>query len=326
VAPAAEAVVVEGEPGLPGLIGLGLLAAALFSSTFVLNRAMSLAGGPWAWNAALRYIDMAVLMAGWIAVRGGLAALGRVWRLFRRRLGFWLVAGGIGFGVFYSGICLAADHAPGWLVAATWQLTILATPLVLRAFGQRVPARGVLFAVLIVLGIAVLNLRGLAAGMPLGQELAACLPVLVAAFAYPLGNQMLNRARFGRQDPEGVLRDPAASVLLMTLGAMPVFALVLLAVRPPAPSAGQLVSTALVALLAGCCATTLFLRARNATADPYRIAAVDATQAGEVGFALLGEVALLGATLPDAAGWAGLAAVTIGLVGFVLAAGRRRGG
>src|SRR5579875_3968867 len=109
----------------------------------------------------------------------------------------------------------------------------------------------------------------------------------------------------------------------MTLGSLPVFALVLVAVRPSAPSAAQFVSTALVALLAGCCATTLFLRARNASSDPYRIAAVDATQAGEVGFALLGEVALLGAALPDAAGWAGLAAVTAGLVGFVLASGPR---
>lgn len=320
---AAEAVAVEGEPGLPGLVGLGLLAAALFSSTFVLNRAMSLAGGAWAWNAALRYIDMAVLMAGWVAFRGGASALGRAWRLFRRRLGFWLAAGGIGFGVFYTGICYAADHAPGWMVAATWQLTILATPLVLRGFGQRVPMRGVLFAVLIVLGIAVLNARALTGGVPLRQALAACLPVLVAAFAYPLGNQMLNRARHGGLDPERVLRDPAAAVLLMTLGALPVFGLVLLAVRPGPPSPGQLVSTGLVAVLAGCCATTLFLRARNSSADPYRIAAVDATQAGEVGFALLGEVVLLGGTLPDAAGWAGLAAVTAGLVGFVLAAGRR---
>lgn len=324
MAPAAGALVVEREPRLPGLIGLGLLAAALFSSTFVLNRAMSLAGGPWAWNAALRYVDMAVLMSAWVAFRGGMHALGRVGRLFRRRLGFWLAAGGIGFGVFYSAICFAADHAPGWLVAATWQLTILATPLVLRAFGQRVPLRGVLFAVLIVLGIAVLDLRGLAAGMPLQEELEACVPVLIAAFAYPIGNQMLNRARFGRLDPDGVLRDPAASVLLMTLGALPVFAAVLLAVRPGPPSAGQFASTALVALLAGCCATTLFIRARNASADPYRIAAVDATQAGEVGFALLGEVTLLGAALPDAAGWSGLAAMTIGLVGFVLASGPRR--
>jgi drug/metabolite transporter (DMT)-like permease len=322
VTPATEAIAAEREPGLPGLVGLGLLAAALFSSTFVLNRAISLGGGPWEWNAALRYVDMAVLMAGWIAWRRGPRALAAVWRLFRARLGFWLTAGGIGFGVFYTGICYAADHAPGWLVAATWQLTILATPLVLRAFGQRVPLRGILFAIVILLGIALLNLHALLAGLPVRRALATCLPVLIAAFAYPTGNQLLNRARHGNLDPEGTLRDPAAAVLLMTAGALPVFAATLLVTRPPAPGTGQLVSTFLVAILAGCCATTLFLRARNSTTDAYRIAAVDATQAGEVGFALLGEILILNAPLPDLPTWTGLTAVTAGLVGFVLSSRR----
>ena len=37
------------------LIGIGVLAALFFSSTFVLNRAMSLDGGSWVWSASLRY-------------------------------------------------------------------------------------------------------------------------------------------------------------------------------------------------------------------------------------------------------------------------------
>ena len=158
----------EGEPGLPRLIGLGLVAAALFSSTFVLNRAMSLAGGSWAWNAALRYIDMAVLMAGWVAFRGGVRTLGPGVAAVPAAARL-LADGGRDRvrGFLQPASASPPNHAPGWLVAATWQLTILATPLVLRAFGQRVPMRGVLFAVLIVLGIAVLNARGLAAGLPL---------------------------------------------------------------------------------------------------------------------------------------------------------------
>jgi drug/metabolite transporter (DMT)-like permease len=295
-----------------------LLAAALFSSTFILNRAVSLAGGPWVWNAVLRYADMAVLMAGWILLRGGLPRLTAVLRVFHRRLGLWLLAGGVGFGVFYLGICYAADHAPGWIVAATWQCTIVATPLVLRCFGSQVPRRGILFGFVILAGIALLNAGAIADGLPAGQIVAACGPVLLAAFAYPIGNQLLNRARHSGRDT-AVLQDSVACVLLLTLGSMPVLLLALLFVMPSAPGTGQLVSTALVALIAGCGATTLFLHARNRSADPYSIAAVDATQAAEVGFALLGEVVLLGGTLPDVAGWAGLAAVTTGLVGFVLA-------
>jgi hypothetical protein len=72
------------------------------------------------------------------------------------------------------------------------------------------------------------------------------------------------------------------------------------------------------ALVAGCLATTLFLRARNRSTDPFRIAVVDATQAGDLAFALAGEIVLLGAALPGAAGWLGLGAVTAGLAGFIV--------
>jgi hypothetical protein len=36
------------------LLAIGVLAALFFSSTFLLNRAMSLAGGHWVWSAGLR--------------------------------------------------------------------------------------------------------------------------------------------------------------------------------------------------------------------------------------------------------------------------------
>ncbi len=114
------------------LLGLGLLAAALFSVTFILNRSMSLSGGHWAWSASLRYLDTAALLMLWIVLRHGVPYLAALLRLFRRQLGFWLVAGSIGGGVFYGSICYAAGHAPAWVVAATWQVTVLATPLVLR--------------------------------------------------------------------------------------------------------------------------------------------------------------------------------------------------
>ncbi|MDF1486061.1 multidrug resistance efflux transporter family protein [Ramlibacter sp. H39-3-26] len=305
-------------PGVPRLVGLGLLAAALFSSTFVLNRAMSLGGGHWVWSASLRYAVMAVLLGGWLLFARGPRYLARVLGLFRRRLRFWLLAGGVGFGVFYACCCFAADHAPGWVVAATWQSTILATPIVLRLFGTRVPLRGLAFLAFIALGIVVLNTQPLSAGMPLPQALAGVLPVLVAAFAYPIGNQMLNRARHGGGEDTALLADPIAAVFLMTLGALPLFAVLVLAVQPPPPGAGQVGATAVVALVAGCLATTLFLYARNLSSDAYKIAAVDATQAGEVGFALVGEMLLLGASAPDALGWIGLAAIMCGLVGFAL--------
>ena len=77
--------------GMPRLLGLGLLATALFSVTFVLNRAMSLGGGHWVWSASLRYFDTALLLGGWLLVRRGQRYFIDVLRLFWRRLGFWLL-------------------------------------------------------------------------------------------------------------------------------------------------------------------------------------------------------------------------------------------
>lgn len=303
-------------PPMTRLLGLGLLAAALFSVTFVLNRAMSVQGGHWAWSAALRYVDMAVLLAAWVAARRGPGHLATVVREFFRRLRFWLGTGGIGFGVFYAGCCFAADHAPGWIVAATWQITILVSPLVLRGFGLAVPLRGVAFLALTFVGIAAVNAQRMAEGVTAEQILFGVVPVLVAAIAYPVGNQLLNRARHQSGAQAALLADPAVAVLLPTLGSLPFFALLLLVTAPPPPSSGQVAATAVVALFAGCFATALFLHARNLSNDPYRIAAVDATQAGEVGFALIGEMLLLGAPLPGLWGWLGLAATTAGLIGF----------
>ncbi|MEJ1975712.1 MAG: multidrug resistance efflux transporter family protein [Acetobacteraceae bacterium] len=191
-------------PGLPGLVGLGLLAAALFSSTFVLNRSVSLAGGPWVWSAALRYVDMAVLLIGWIGLAarrgpaaGGVAAVlvsdgvlaGRGRHRVRRVLRLHLLRG-----------------RPRAWVDRRRDVAVHDFGHADRIMGVREPraARGVLFAVVIVLGIGVLNAHAFAGGA--GARLAAILPVLVAAFAYPLGNQLLNRARHGLQDPDGVLR------------------------------------------------------------------------------------------------------------------------
>lgn len=305
-------------PSMPRLLALGLLAAAMFSTNFVLNRAISLGGGNWVWSAALRYIDTALLLGAWLFCTRGAKYFCSVSSLFRRKLRFWLLAGGIGYGLFYACLCYAANHAPAWITATTFQLTILASPFVLRAFGKRVPIHGIAFLVLIFLGVIIINAERLLAGISLRQVLAGVFPTFIAAFVYPIGNQLLSEAKHAGGENAKIWADPIACVFLMTIGSLPVFLLLLLAVMPPPPSGAQLLSTAIIALFAGCLATTLFLYARNLSNDPYRIAAVDATQAGEVGFTLLGEMIFLAAPLPNLLGWLGLSAVIGGLLGFTL--------
>lgn len=303
------------------LILIGILSAAFFSSTFILNRAMSLEGGHWVWSACLRYAFMLVFLVFGLLLSGRVAVLGRLFRVYCRHWRFWTLAGTTGFGVFYAMICFSASYAPGWVVATTWQTTILATPLVLLLFGRRTPAKALLFIGLIFAGIVLVNVEH-AITSSVDDLLLGALPVLVAAIAYPLGNQMVWEAQKGGHKRIPDIRDPALNnafsrIILLTIGSIPFWILLLLLTSPAAPTTGQWFNTALVALLSGVVATGLFLHARHLAADSYEISAIDATQSTEVVFSLLGEVLLLGGLLPGVPGFAGIALTVTGLVFYV---------
>jgi drug/metabolite transporter (DMT)-like permease len=305
------------------LLVRGVLAGLFFSATFVLNRAMSQAGGHWVWSAALRYLFMLLLLVVALAATGQRAVIGASLRLFRSHLAFWSLAGGIGFGAFYGLLCLAAAYAPGWVVATSWQSTILATPIVLLAFGRPVPARGLAFTALVFAGIALVTAEQAAAASA-REVLLGALPVLLAAFAYPLGNQLVWEARRGARWRVPHLDDPLldhdlARVLLLVLGSMPCWVVLVAVARPPPPTGGQVGRTALVALLSGLVATTLFLSARHRARTAYELAAVDATQASEVIFSVAGEVLLLGGAPPGPLGAAGIAVALSGLGLYLMA-------
>jgi hypothetical protein len=48
---------------MPKLISIGLLSGLFFSSTFILNRLMSMEGGHWVWSGSLRYAYMILMLA-----------------------------------------------------------------------------------------------------------------------------------------------------------------------------------------------------------------------------------------------------------------------
>ena len=303
------------------LIFIGILSAFFFSSTFVLNRAMSLQGGSWVWTASLRYAYMLVILSAWLVAAGKSRVLKAVLAAYLRNWCFWTAAGSIGFGAFYSLLTFSASFAPGWVVATTWQSTILATPLVLLMFGKRVPLKGVLFTALIFLGIVLVTYEQ-ATSASARAIMLGILPVIGAAFAYPIGNQLLWEARHGRtrlipriNDP--VLDDSVGRVLIMVLGSLPFWVVLVLSQHPPAPSIGQWVNTAVVAVLSGVIATTLFFHARHRAQTPFELSAVDATQSTEVIFSLLGEIIFLHGSFPGVAGSVGIALSVIGLVLYV---------
>ena len=377
------------------LILLGLLAGAFFSSTFVLNEVMSAAGGHWFWSASLRYAFMWLILTAIIIMQHGFGRIKELMTVFLQHWGFWCITGSIGFGVFYTGICYAADHVAGWVVAATFMFTVVASLLVLLAFGQRFDKKFIAYALLVFIGVVLVNIsEGLHAASLLNADavpmkdmlLYGALPALVAAFSYPIGNQLVwqvsYNARKRSAEPTSNLRNdihaneignktssliteapvlsadmshavdmvdtfnisqptqnsPTSSlqnliaripaikttllqnafnkVWLMTLGSLPFWLVLGLVVHPDLPDTKQIFNTLLVALLAGVAATSIFLYAREKAETSSEVAGVDATQASEVIFALIGGMLLLNNTLPSAMGLIGIGLIIIGLILF----------
>ncbi|AHJ12526.1 DMT family transporter [Sulfurospirillum multivorans] len=302
------------------LIALGLLSALFFSSTFVLNRLMSLEGGHWIWSASLRYAFMILFLLIVIRLFQGKKPLHALFKLFAEHWLFWTVAGSIGFGCFYALLCFSADYAPAWVIAATWQLTIIASLFVLMLFGRTFPKRIWIFSTIIVIGVGLINTSHITT-FHFVEFAKGAFPVLIAAFCYPFGNQLVWESKHGHKlfpkIDSPLLENAFNKVFLLCLGSLPFWVVLVAFINPPMPSMGQVLNTSLVALLAGVVATTLFLLARHQAHKSSELAAVDATQASEVIFALLGEMLFLGAALPNAQAWAGMSLVFVGLGFFI---------
>ncbi|MCG8920188.1 multidrug resistance efflux transporter family protein [Actinokineospora sp. PR83] len=300
--------------GLPAAMGLGLLSALFFSVSFVANRGLSVGGGAWEWTAALRYLITLPVFAAVVGFRGGLGPVGAA---LRAAPGRWLLWGTVGFGLFYAPLCFAADSAPGWVVAAVWQVTIVCG-MVLAPVLYRDPARRRIPPVALVLSLVVLGgvaLTVLEAPGGLGWSVViGVVAVLVGAVAYPVGNRK-------SMDLGGGL-DTFQRVLALTVGSLPGW--VVLAVvggaRTGLPSGTQVVGTALVALSSGVVATALFFAATRRVRDnPVHLAAVEATQAGEVVFVAVAEPLVLGGAAPGAVAWLGIVVIALGVVGYAVA-------
>lgn len=304
------------------LLLLGALAGAFFSSTFILNELMSVTGGHWLWSACLRYFFMVLFLAVILYVQGGIARILNVWKLFIQYVAFWILAGGIGFGAFYALLCFSADFAPGWVIAATWQFTVVASLFIFMFFGRKFPARVWFFSSIIFLGVCLVNISDVNS-FEVKSLILGAIPVLLAAFCYPFGNQLLWEAKFGKNKliphiTSPLLANTFNKVMLLSLGSFPLWIVLIAFIHPALPSGSQVFNTFLVALLSGIFATVIFLYARNLAKNSNELAGVDATQASEVVFALLGGIFFLHTGFPNLVSLLGLCLIVGGLVLFVL--------
>ncbi len=298
---------------------LGLAASFFFAFTFVLNRSMDLSGGHWTFSASLRFFFMVPLLLAVVAARGKVRP---TFAHLAENLRAYLVWSTVGFGLFYAPLSFAAAYGEGWLVAGTWQVTIICGPLLVpfllpfpqsrESFAQRlryIPFRGMRWSALILVGVVLMQWEH-ASSISVKQALLCALPVVFAAFMYPLGNRRMMSVC-------GDDVDAFQRALAMTVASLPFFALVGMYgfFTHGAPSWGQAGQSLVVAVSSGVFATTLFFAATNLVRRDFsRLAAVEATQAGEILFALVGEILLLSEPLPAFMSLCGMALVVAGMI------------
>jgi drug/metabolite transporter (DMT)-like permease len=298
---------------------LGIIASFFFAFTFILNKQMNISGGSWLWSASLRYIFMLPFLLVVLIINKELFA---VIIDIKKNLFRWLLWSTIGFGLFYAPLCFASSYGSSWLVAGTWQITIIAGALMSPLFfsdvvtnegivkkRNKVPLKPLMMSVIILIGIFLMQLQE-ATHASVKEVILGIVPVLIAAFAYPLGNRKMIE-----------LCDKKFSTLQrvfgMTLCSMP-FWLILSFISintVGVPSESQLFQSIIVAIFSGIIATILFFKATDLVAgNTHQLAIIESTQAGEVIFALLGGVLLFNDQVPTPISLFGISLVVIGMI------------
>ena len=230
---------------------------------------------------------------------------------------FWSI---VALVLFYALLTYAAAFSPGWLLAGTWQLTIVAGVLLApfftimtqsenegHKFRQKVPLLSLGITLIILAGVVLIQIPH-AQNVDVRTLLFGIIPILFAAFAYPIGNRKTMELLDGRLDT-------FQRVLAMTLMTIPFWIGIafyaLLTVGPP--STGQIMQSFIVGLSSGVIATILFFMATDRVrGNQSKLAAVEATQSTQLIFVMLGEMVILGIALPGPTALIGIVVIIAG--------------
>lgn len=298
---------------------LGICASFFFAFTFILNQQMHLSGGSWYWSSSLRYIFMLPML---LIIMISKRQLKEVIIDIRKKPLSWLLWSTIGFGFFYAPLSFASSYGASWLVAGTWQLTIVAGGLMSPLFFKiiktekgivkirnKIPKKSLLISLLILVGIALMYIEE-ATDISLLNTMLVIIPVIIAAFSYPLGNRKM--MEICDSNINTIQR-----VFGMTLCSIPFGIIIsLLGISNSGlPGKSQLIQSFIVAVFSGIIATILFFKATDIVKDnSHNIAIIESTQAGEVVFTLLGGILIFHDTVPTTLSLIGLIIVVLGMI------------
>ena len=297
---------------------LGILSSLFFAFTFILNKQMNNSGGLWSWSASLRYIFMLPILFVILFPQGKYK---KVLTDIVERPKQWFLWSFIGFGVFYALLCYASNFGESWLIAGTWQITIIAGALLSPLFykqvktqegiikkRQEIPKKFLVFSSLILIGIFVMQFEN-AQNISFLKAFFGVILVIIAAFAYPLGNRKMMEVCGNRFST-------IQRVFGMTLCSMPLWITFSLAnlFTNKFPSSSQILQSFIVAIFSGVIATILFFKATDLVKnDTHKLAVIESTQSGEVLFSVLGGVLLFGDNPPSLMGYLGIFFIIVGM-------------
>jgi len=292
---------------------LGLLSAVFFSATYILNKSMALAGGDFLWSASLRYIltlPMIIIIA--FLSKGGKTLAKALWRDPKP----WFIWGTVGFGFFYLFLTAAASISPAWLVAGTFQTTIIAglliSPFIYTDHRKFIPKKALVATSVILLGI-LLSQFAEANNAPLSDIFLGAILIIISATLFPLGNRKIMLY----QEKEHIKLNAIQRVAGMTIGSMPLWIIVSFFAykRSGFPNSEMIFQSGMVALFSGIVATILFFKATSMVNNqPTALGAVEATQSFEIIITLLIEVLFLNGALPSVYGFVGIMLIVLGMI------------
>jgi len=298
---------------------LGIVASLFFSFTFIINQQINFSGGSWLWSSSLRYIFMLPILLVIMIIKNQLLDI--LTDIIKKPIQ-WITWSSIGFGLFYAPLSFASAYGASWLVAGTWQITIIAGALISPLFSKytetengiikirnKLPKKSLLMSSIILLGIFLMQVEEVRNINNL-KVLLGIIPVILAAFAYPLGNRKMIELCGNRFST-------IQRVFGMTLCSMPFWIIVSLSgvLTVGLPNKGQIIQSIIVAIFSGIIATILFFKATDMVShDIHKLAVIESTQSGEVIFTLLGGVLIFHDKIPTIIGLIGIILVVIGMI------------
>lgn len=270
---------------------------------------MELEGGSWVWSSSLRFFFMLPIL---FIIVGYKRNIKPVLIHMKRYPVPWIVWSTVGFGLFYAPLTFGTVYAPGWLVAATFQLSIVAGSLLvpfINKTNRSIPIQSVIISFIIVIGVILMQVEH-ASRVALSALILTIIPLVISSVSYPLGNRKMMQLVNGELNT-------FQRILGMTIASIPFWIILSIygSVTYGAPTQSQVIQTFIVAISSGIIATVLFFYATELVQDDnHKLAGVEATAAGEVIFALIGEIILLGALFPNVVSTIGIILVISGIL------------